>query len=143
VSKEEAYTAIQESAITGTPFESSLFEKRWRFYLFCRQQGRWPQEVAGHNPDEEHEWFDPYCPVGNISEEYPPTLLVHGDQDSDVPYEQSVLMATELGRHAVEYDLITLKGFGHGFYQESNGPRAQVVSEMFGQVLAFLKRHSV
>ena len=81
--------------------------KRERFYLYTRQQGLWPREVVGHDPDKEPRVFDPLCPVRNVSKSYPPTLLLHGDKDTDVPFEQSVLMARELERHGVQHELIT------------------------------------
>jgi len=88
--------------------------ERGRFYLYCRQQGRWPQEVAGHDPHREPEWFDPYCPVRNVSAEYPPTLLIHGTADTDVPYSESAAMAARLEECGVPHALITLEGAGHG-----------------------------
>ena len=63
------------------------------FYLYCRQNGLWPQEVGGRDPEKEPEFFVPYCPVQNVGADYPPTLLLHGTDDTDVPYQQSVLMA--------------------------------------------------
>jgi dipeptidyl aminopeptidase/acylaminoacyl peptidase len=42
--------------------------------------------------------LDGYCAVRNVSRDYPPTLLIHGTEDTDVPYEQSVAMAKELAR---------------------------------------------
>ena len=44
----------------------------------------------------EAEKFHPFMPLVNVTAEYPPTLLIHGDQDTDVPHEQSVLMAAAL-----------------------------------------------
>lgn len=71
---------------------------RWSFYLYCRQHGIWPKEVAGHDPDRENHWFGPYCPVRNVSAAYPPTLLIHGTADTDVPYEESVKMDGKLSQ---------------------------------------------
>ena len=75
--------------------------KREPFYLYTRQQGLWPQEVVGHDPDKERSLFDPLCPLRNVTASYPPTLLLHGDNDTDVPFAQSVLMAKELERQGV------------------------------------------
>ena len=87
---------------------------RSRFYLYCRQQGLWPREVAGHDPDAEPRAFDPFCPLRNVTAAYPPTLLIHGTKDTDVPYEQSELMDRELTRKGVEHELITVPGGSHG-----------------------------
>ena len=107
VLKEEAYAAVggpivsRAEATPGGP-------RRGLFYLYCRQQGLWPKEVAGRDPDTEPAWFDPFCPVRNVTREYPPTLLLHGDEDTDVPYEQSVQMAQAMKRAGVEFGVATL-----------------------------------
>jgi len=143
VSKEDAYRAVGGPVLTGTAFAEDRAQERGRFYLYCRQQGLWPKEVTGHDPDMEPEWFDPFCPVRSVTPEYPPTLLIHGDQDTDVPFEQSVLMSEELERHGVEHQLIALAGRGHAFDTHGEGMRDPDVSEVFDQVLAFLERHGI
>jgi acetyl esterase/lipase len=112
--------------------------ERSRFYLYCRQNGLWSREVAGHDPDTEPRAFDPFCPVRNVSPDDPPTLLVHGTNDTDVPYEQSVLMDRELTRRGVPHELITLQGAGHGL----RGVDKAVVADLYRRVLAFLGRYA-
>ena len=97
------------------------------FYQFCRQQGLWPKAVSGWDPHTEADKFTPYMPVKNVTSEFPPTLLIHGDKDTDVPYEQSVLMAAEFQKHKVEHQLLTIKGGEHGL--------ADATPLMFGRVL--------
>ncbi len=41
--------------------------------------------VSRHDPDLEPKAFDRFCPVRNVTPEYPPTMLIHGDKDRDVP----------------------------------------------------------
>jgi acetyl esterase/lipase len=133
VSKEEAYKAV------GGPVISESVEKnnRFRFYLYCRQQGLWPKEVAGLDPEKQPKAFDKFCPIRNVTAEYPPTLLIHGTKDTDVPYEQSAQMAQELDRKGVACELMTVKDAGHGLA----GAKPSVVAETQERVLAFLKKH--
>jgi len=133
VTKEEAYRAVGQPGISGTPGQND----RWRFYLYCRQQGLWPKEVAGCDPQTEQDAFRPYCPVHNVTADYPPTLLLHGDRDTDVPYELSVMMAGALARAGVEHELITIPNGGHGF----DGSGDPLAADAFGRVLAFLDAH--
>jgi acetyl esterase/lipase len=133
VPKDEALNAVGRSVLSGTPGNHS----RHRFYLYCRQQGLWPREVAGHDPEKEPRAFDALCPVRNVSSQYPPTLLIHGTKDTDVPYEQSAMMAKELNRKGVEHDLISIEGGGHGL----GGVQPSVVADVHQRVLAFLKKH--
>jgi dipeptidyl aminopeptidase/acylaminoacyl peptidase len=110
---------------------------RGRFYLWCRQQGRWNQEVAGLDPATQNKLFDPYCPARNVTKRYPPTMLLHGDADTDVPFEQSEQMERVLRREGVEVEFIRMPGGAHGF---DGRPEAQGVAEAFGKVLVFLRR---
>ncbi len=84
------------------------------FYQFCRQRGIWPSEVSGWDPHKEAEKFAPYMPLNNVTPEYPPMLLIHGTKDTDVPSEQSVMMAEQLKKHGIDHELITIEGAEHG-----------------------------
>ena len=130
VSKEEAYRAVGTRVIAEDPDMN-----RWPFYLYTRQRGRWPMELVGHDPDTEPREFDRFCPLRHITKDYPPTLLLHGDNDTDVPFEQSVLMAYELERHGIQHELISMPGRGHGFDREMGDP---VIAATFDRVLTFL-----
>jgi acetyl esterase/lipase len=134
VSLEQASEAVGDSVISGAPKR-----ERFKFYLYCRQQGIWPKEVSGHDPQKEHAWFSGYEPIRNITPTYPPTLLIHGEKDTDVPFEQSVLMAEALKSQNVEYELITNQDWGHNFDRRSWEDKA--VQEAFRRVLSFLEKH--
>ncbi|HQR71938.1 MAG TPA: alpha/beta hydrolase [Burkholderiaceae bacterium] len=110
---------------------------RGYFYVYCRQQGRWPIEVTGHDPLLEPRWFDAYCPIRNVTAQYPPTMLIHGRLDTDVPCEESQKMAVRLGEANVEYELLTLDGIGHGL----SGASPEVVTSVEGRAAAFLVEH--
>ena len=109
-----------------------------QLYLYCRQNGLWPEVVGGRDPKEDPGFFEPYCPERNVSSDYPPTLLLHGDKDTDVPYSQSVAMDAELTRHNVAHEFITIKDGSHGF--DGNMDDAQVKAA-FDKVLTFLNTH--
>jgi acetyl esterase/lipase len=132
VSKEEAYRSVGSTMLS----ESSGKNDRSRFYLYCRQQGLWPKEVAGHDPEKEPQAFDAFCPLRQVTAKYPPTLLVHGTNDTDVPYEQSELMAKELTRKGVKHEFLTVQGAGHGLA----GAKPSVLADMRKQVVEFLNR---
>jgi acetyl esterase/lipase len=133
VSKEDAYKAIGMKEIG----EGNV-KGRVDFYMYCRQNGLWPLLVTGHDPAKEPKAFDRFCPVRNVTKDYPPTLLLHGDNDTDVPYQQSVDMAKELKRVGVEHELITIKGGGHGF--DGKGMKDANVAAAFEKIDTFLKK---
>ena len=138
VSEAEAWAGVQGFPVSNV--EGSANDARFRFYLFCRQQGLWPQHVAGHDPARDPGAFRPYCPVRLVTAAYPPTLLLHGDNDTDVPYEQSVLMASALEAAGVPHALITIAGGEHGFDHAMDRPD---VADAFGRVRVFLRRHAL
>lgn len=135
--KQPLVSEEESGRLTEGPMTTEAYEGRGKekFYLYCRQRGIWPQQITGHDPADDPSFFVPYCPVRNITRTYPPTLLLHGDQDTDVPHQQSILMAQELSRHQVRFRLMTIPGAGHGFDQRMDCPEAQVV---FTKELAFL-----
>ncbi len=105
------------------------------FYLYCRQQGIWPEEISGHHPSE-RDWFSPFEPLRNVSATYPPTLLLHGEADTDVPFEQSVLMAEQLASQGVEHEFVSEPEWEHAFdFIAASDPKVQRAVD---RALAFL-----
>lgn len=131
VSKDDAYQSVGASCVS----EDHPGSSRGRFYLYCRQQGIWPKEVAGHDPDSEAKWFNRYCPVRNVSADYPPTVLIHGTADTDVPYEESVKMDERLSHFKVNHKFLRVAGGAHVL----SGADPTVQAQVFGQATAFLK----
>jgi acetyl esterase/lipase len=82
----------------------------YAFYQHCRQHGLWPRAVTGWDPDAERDRFEPFMPIENVAPDHPPTLLIHGTRDTDVPYERSVEMAAALRDGGVEHRLIAVEG---------------------------------
>lgn len=123
----------------GPPI-SEPYEGRGKdqFYLYCRQNGLWPLEVSGHDPHTESEFLAAYCPEKNTTSDYPPTLLLHGDQDTDVPYEQSTQMHRGIQQVGGRSELITMSGHGHGFDYQADDPEVQ---RAFASALEFLDTH--
>lgn len=145
ISPQIARQGVGGPAVTGSQFIDFL-DPRWLFYLFCRQQGLWPKEVTGYDPQTERGALALFCPIRNIVPDYPPTLLLHGDKDTDVPCELSEQMATALKEHHIQHQLITMKGWGHMFDlnfadlldEELSGLKHPQVAAAFAQVLDFL-----
>jgi acetyl esterase/lipase len=132
VSKEEAYRVVGGEVKTG-----SDGRPRGTYYLYLRQNGLWAQEVSGFNTKTEKQKFDPFCPVRNVTPQYPPTLLVHGTADTDVPYQESADMDAALKKQGVEHELITVEGGGHGLGDKTN----PAVIDAHARALAFMRKH--
>lgn len=132
IEREEAYSGVSGKAISD---DRERKGNGGNFYLFCRQQGFWPKGVSGWDPSKEPEKFYPYMPIKNVTPDYPPTFLIHGDQDTDVPHEESVLMAAELKKNNVEHRFVSIPGGEHGF----GGADKQVVEDAYRDAIAFVK----
>jgi acetyl esterase/lipase len=131
-------TAEAAAKAAGQKLVSHPQRDRWPFYLYCRQNGLWPKEVAGLDPYAQRDELLKYCPQYNVPADYPPTLLLHGDADTDVPYRQSTDMAVALSLAGIEHELITIPDGGHGFDCDKSCPaRVQALD----RVIAFLARH--
>jgi acetyl esterase/lipase len=133
VSKELANKLITNQIIT----EASV-EERFLYYVYARQNGIWIEEITGVNPLNNKEDLYPFCPNRNITNEFPPTLLLHGTKDTDVPYEQSVFMRAALIKQSVDVRLITIPNGEHVFDKNFKDP---IVQHALNQVTDFLKTH--
>ena len=109
ISKEEAFKAVSNLIIT----EGN--DSRYLFYLYCRQHGIWNKKVSGYDHVKETSAILSLCPIHNISDNFPPTLFIHGDKDEDVPCQQSVDMSKKLDSVGVENKLVIIPNAGHVF----------------------------
>ena len=66
-------------------------------------------------------------------------MLLHGEADNDVPFEQSVLMVDTLKDAGVEFEWITNPTWGHVF--DAVGFGDLLVAEAFEAVRVFLDSH--
>ena len=138
VEKEIAYSAVGDSIVSHSPYQPQKYS-RGQFYLYCRQNGLWPLEISGHDPHKEAVWFKPYEPLQNVTGSYPPTVFLHGEMDSDVPFMQSVMMAGQLEKLGIPFQLLTHPDWQHGFDGRSWDEPS--VKEAFNKILSFLEEH--
>lgn len=69
-------------------------------------------------------------PISYVRKDAPPFLIMHGDRDRIVPFNQSELLYAALKKAGVDVTFVPVKGAGHGF----GGPEA------IGPVRDFLMR---
>ena len=135
VSKEKALNQIH-----SVPITNASSKERFSLYLYSRQQGSWAQMISGRNPLQEPTYFDPFCPVKNINSHFPPVLLIHGDKDTDVPFEQSVLLDQALSAKNIDHRFIKMTGFDHAFDKSEGGLGNAQISDAFQAVVRFMDK---
>lgn len=140
ISKEDAWRGVGQGVLTSAPRGADAARGRSLFYLHLRQNGLWTKEVTGFDPATQSKELNPYCPVRNITAEYPPIMMLHGTADTDVPCQASLDMAEELKRKGVRYELITVDGADHGL--SGSGRDLQAARrKALARARAFIKRN--
>ena len=71
-------------------------------------------------------------PTNYVSADDPPFLIVHGDRDMTVPYNQSERLDAALREAGVDSTFITIEGAGHGGFRSR---------ELLGRVRSFFDEH--
>lgn len=70
--------------------------------------------------DFEPELAESVSPIFAVSEDDPPILLIHGDQDRLVDIEHSKRIRDALKNEEIPVHLEVIEGAGHGFYDEAH-----------------------
>ena len=71
-------------------------------------------------------------PITYVSEDDSPFLIIHGDRDKLVPYQQSVLLKDALEKAGVPVTFYKVEGGGHGWFRDPKVPEL---------TKAFLEQH--
>jgi acetyl esterase/lipase len=138
VPREEALAGVNKNGKVLTNTDDPAEGKaRGGYYRHLRQTGGWSLGVTGIDAVKEPGKLDRFCPVKNITKDYPPILMVHGTEDTDVPYFCSTDMAKELTKHGVKHELLTVEKAEHGL--RDGDPKR--VTEVNARALEFIKEY--
>lgn len=90
---------------------------------------------------EDRQVYEAASPIIHVTSTSPPTLLLHGDADETVPYQQSVAMEAALRGRNVPVKLVTVSGGAHGSTFSATGtPHAQMPT-VLRETVAWLDRY--
>jgi len=78
----------------------------------------WVKQIG--DPDRDPARIDAVSPALHADQIKVPVLLIHGDQDDIVPYEQSKIMKKALDKSGRPTELITLEDEGHSGFTEDD-----------------------
>jgi acetyl esterase/lipase len=106
-------------------------------YLYYRQNGIWPSRVSGFSKSTIAEQIAEFEPQRNVTAQYPPTLLIHGTKDTDVPFQQSTMMAERLKQNGVPFVLKPIDNGEHGF----GGGDPKQINAAYQTMREFIVKH--
>ena len=94
-------------------------------------------EFLGVAYTDDPEAYKKASPIAYVSEDSPPTLLLHGTEDVTVPYADAEAMVTALQELGVEAELFTAEGVGHAFFNRDPWftPCLEKMQEFLDEVL--------
>lgn len=85
------------------------------------------KQLLGGTPEEQPALAKLASPVTHVDAKDPPALLLHGDQDRQMPVNQTLELEAAYKRARVPVELVIVDGAGHGgdaFYTGDPGERA-------------------
>jgi acetyl esterase/lipase len=98
------------------------------------------ERLPSPNADDQKA-FELASPIAYVSATSAPTLLLHGDADDTVPYQQSVAMEAALRGKGVPVKLFRIPGGAHGStFSTSATPHPQM-PEVLRETIAWLDRY--
>jgi acetyl esterase/lipase len=92
---------------------------------------------------EKPELYRKASPIFYVSKDDPPLLLVHGEEDDGVPFDQSVSMAEVYRRLGLPVEFIAVKNAGHDFEHKGDAPITLPVEMIHQRTVEFFQRYLV
>ncbi len=111
------------------PFPPDIFQEMAQFFRGTEKQ----------KPD----LYRKASPIFYVSKDNPPLLLVHGEKDDGVPFEQSVRMADACRRFGVPVEFIAVKNAGHDFERIGDAPISPSIESIRQSTIDFFKQYLV
>lgn len=89
----------------------------------------------GASPAERPDLYDRVSPITRVNRLEAPLLVVHADQDRNVPVQQSYHLVDELERQQKAFEFVVYRNEAHGLADPAN------VLDSYRRILGFFKRH--
>jgi acetyl esterase/lipase len=102
-----------------------------------------PSAFIGGRPSEKPELFAQASPINYVSRDDPPLLMVHGDKDVVVPYEQSKMLLEAYQKAGLDVKLVTVQNAGHSFQQAGDQPISPDIKQIQNEALSFFIKNLV
>lgn len=98
-------------------------------------------ELPPSNAPENQKVYTAASPIAHVSRSAPPVLLLHGDSDDTVPFQQSVAMEAALRAMNVPVKLVQVPGGEHGPDFGAAGKPDAKWPDFLGEMVRWLDQH--
>ncbi|WRT68543.1 uncharacterized protein IL334_005520 [Kwoniella shivajii] len=98
-------------------------------------------QVDDYSQEEYERLLIQWSPIHLIKDNYPPTVIMHGDNDVVVPIQESIDFADKLKGLGVDVESIWCEGGGHCFEQSMGSPQDPGWNEYIVPCIEFVKKH--
>jgi acetyl esterase/lipase len=144
-------TARQSAGLEGNggwPDVSSRVQAAASYYGVSDLTGEFPADTVpylekfmGGAKKDQPDSYRRASPISYVARDDPPLLLVHGENDDGVPFDQSVRMAAAYRRIDLTVDLIAVRNAGHNFQHVGNAPISPSVEIIQERTVEFFRRN--
>jgi len=126
---ESVMELVEAKPLSGAPWLTADFKPtpRSSIWSYLIQKGLYGKSVFGFdvNKSEELEKLIEWKPTKNITRDYPPTIVLHGNKDTIVPFQDAEEVVESLKKAGVDHQFIIGEGEGHGFFYRKPDPKYQ------------------
>ena len=108
------------------------------FETFFASTSPWMASISKRefgDPEKDRPMMRHLSPIHRLHRGMPPTLVIHGAMDANVPVSEAHQLVSELRRVGVEVDYVEFAGEGHGITDPSNHARE------VERIISWLDRH--
>ncbi|TES90805.1 MAG: hypothetical protein E3J88_03575 [Anaerolineales bacterium] len=81
----------------------------------CQEKPEYGEGLFGKNACNDQALMAAFSPMSYASPDDPPFMLVHGDRDTSVPFQQSLAFNDHLNKVGIPVFLVVVENAGHGF----------------------------
>jgi len=110
---------------------------------FPRETDQFIEKFLRGTESEKAQLYRKASPIFYVSKDDPPLLIVHGDKDDVVPFEQSTRMIEAYRRIGLSVEFIAVLNSGHDFEQIGSAPISPSVEIIHQRTVDFFKRHLI
>ena len=99
-----------------------------------------PSRFLGGTMEEKPEAYQRASPLHWLTPDDPPVLLLHGDDDTTVPYDQSVKLKKAYDKLGLQAELVPVAGATHQLRRRDGSPAGMSLNQIYGRIHEFFQR---